>query len=530
MVNIMLRLTLPSKDGRGIIAYFSRLTCKATPMTIFNELKYNGILSAALLLGFCLPVLGGCAAGPDFKTPAAPTVASYGPEGMPKETVQANDEFGGIQRFLSGGDVPAAWWALYQSNPLNDLIAKAVVSNASLDAARAALRAADETAAASYGSFFPAISGSASVDRNKSRSSAESNSSGSPFTLYNTSVAVSYAPDIFGGARRATEARDAAAQAQRFELEAAYLTLTANVVTTAIQEASLREQIKATQEIIAAQEKQLAMMQTQLEVGAIAKPAYLSQLQTVAASKTALPPLEQQLAANRHLMSVLLGQFPSEGVPTSFTLANFKLPAELPLSLPSKLVEQRPDIRAARANLQAANAEVGIAMTAMLPQFPLTASYGIGASRLADMFSPGTALWGLGAGILQPIFQGGELLHNKRAKEALFDQAAAQYRATVLSAFQNVADSLKALESDAQSLAAQVDNERAAAQALEMTQQQFNAGAISHIALLQAQTAYQTAKIGLIKAKAARLADTAALFQSLGGGWWNRDKENGESL
>ncbi|HAX90993.1 MAG TPA: hypothetical protein DCY07_02130, partial [Rhodospirillaceae bacterium] len=425
-------------------------------MTIYNKLKYNGILSAALLLGFCLPVLGGCAAGPDFKTPEAPTVASYGPDGMPKETVQANDEFGGIQRFLSGGDVPAAWWTLYQSNPLNDLISKAVVSNASLDAARAALRAADETAAASYGSFFPAINGSASVDRN------ETASSNSPFTLYNTSVAVSYAPDIFGGARRTSEARGAVAQAQRFELEAAYLTLTANVATTAIQEASLREQIKATKEIIAAQEKQLEMMKTQLDVGAIAKPAYLSQLQTVAASKTALPPLEQQLAANRHLMSVLLGQFPSESAATSFTLANFKLPAELPLSLPSKLVEQRPDIRAARANLQAANAEIGIAMAAMLPQFPLTASYGVGASRLADLFSPGTALWGLGAGILQPIFQGGELLHNKRAKEALFDQAAAQYRATVLSAFQNVADSLKALESDAQALAAQVDNERAA--------------------------------------------------------------------
>ncbi|MFA6280116.1 MAG: efflux transporter outer membrane subunit [Bdellovibrionales bacterium] len=484
-------------------------------------MKFNTVFLSSWLLA-ALPLLGGCAVGPDFKTPEAPTVASYGENGMPKATAGAKTSLGGVQRFLAGGDVPAAWWTLFESAPLNDLITQAVKANPSLEAARASLRVAQETATASYGGFFPSLDGSASDNRKKT-------SAAGPYTLYNVGVSVSYTPDIFGVTRRTTEAADAAATAQRFELEAAYLTLTDNVVTTAVLEASLREQIKATQEIIAAQKKQLELTKAQLDAGAIAAPAYLAQAATVSASETALPPLEKQLAASRNLMAVLLGRFPSEGVGATFTLASFKLPSDLPLTLPSKLVEQRPDIRTARANLEAANAEIGIAMGAMLPQFPLTASYGVSAGEIASLFTPGTALWGLGAGLLQPLFKGGELLHKKRAKEAAFDAAAAQYRATVLAAFQNVADSLKALESDAASLKAQLAAEQASAQSLALTETQFKAGAINYVALLAAQSSYQTAKIALIKAKASRLSDTAALFQALGGGWWGRTAENGEA-
>ncbi len=472
--------------------------------------------ASVIALTFALTFVSGCAVGPDFKTPDAPQVQSYGPGAMPGKTESSATDLGGEQRFVPGGDVPAAWWTLFQSEPLNSLIAEAVKSNPSLDAARAALRAAEENASAANGSFWPAIDGNAGAQRSKARGTT------TPMSLYNTSVSVSYAPDVFGSTRRNVESLESKAEAQKFEVEATYLTLTSNVVTTAIQEAALREQIKATKDIIAAQKKQLELMKTQLDVGAIARPAYLSQASTVAATEATLPALEQQLAASRNLMAVLLGRFPSNEVTAQFDFGAIKLPQDLPVSLPSKLVEQRPDIRAAQANLQAANADIGVAMAAMLPQFSLTGSYGVGASSMSNMFSPTTAIWGLAAGIAQPIFHGGELLHKKRASEALFEQAAAQYRSVVLSSFEDVANSLKALEMDALALKSQVDAERAAAQALDLVQQQFKAGAVSYIDLLNAQTAYQQTKIALIKAKATRLSDTAALFQSLGGGWWQR--------
>lgn len=460
--------------------------------------------------------LAGCAAGPDFEKPQAPTVSSYGPEGMPSETVSAKTELGGLQRFESGKEVSATWWDLFQSAELNRLIEQAVKNNPSLEAARASLRAAEETATASGGAFFPSVSGSASDNRNKASGSEK------PFTVYNTSVAVSYAPDIFGATRRTVESAEAKAEAASFELEAAYLTLVSNVVSTTIKEASLRDQIAATKSIISAQKKQLDLTRQQLAAGSVSRAAVLSQEANLASSEATLPALENALAQNRHLMATLLGQFPSEDIGVSFTLSSLKLPENLPVSLPSQLVEQRPDIRASQALLRAANADIGIATAAMLPQFSLTGGFGVSAARMADMFSPTTAIWGLGASLLQPIFQGGELLHKKRAAVAAFDQAAAEYRATVLSAFEDVANSLKALETDAQALKSQLAAERAAAANLDLTTRQFNAGAISNIDLLTAQANYQKAKIALVQAKAARLADTAALFQALGGGWQKR--------
>ena len=487
------------------------LSCKETAMRRINAIRLQSVIAISLSVG----LLGGCAMGPNFVPPAAPSTVTYGADGLPIETASAKTELGGVQRFLPNGDVPAAWWTLYESAPLNHLIGVAVQSNPSLEAAQASLRAAEENAAAAGGSYFPSLDGSLTSQRTKSRT-------GSPFSLYNASVGVSYAPDVFGSTSRQVESLEALAEVQRFEVEAAYLTLTSNVVTTAIQEASLRDQITATKEIIAGQKKQLGMMRAQFDAGAISRQTVLAQSSLVSSSEAALPALEQQLASTRHLMSVLMGQFPSQGIAASFDLTSLKLPTDIPVTLPSKLVEQRPDIRAALANLHAANANIGVATAAMFPQITLSGSYGVSAGAIADLFSPGTAVWGLAAGLAQPLFQGGELLHKKRGKEALFDQAAAQYRSTVLSAFKDVADSLKALESDAQSLKAQSEAERAAAESLSLTTQQFNAGAINAIDLLSAQTSYQQAKIALIKAKAARLTDTAALFQALGGGWWNR--------
>ncbi len=472
------------------------------------------LTTTAFLLSSTL--LAGCAAGPDFTPPQPPHVSSYGPEGMPRETGSAKTELGGIQRFEPGKEISATWWDLFQSPELNHLIDRALKGNPSLEAAQAALRGAEETAKASGGAFFPSVSGSASDNRNKS------SGSGNPLTVYNTSVEISYAPDIFGATRRTVESAEAKAEAANFELEAVYLTLVSNVVSTAIKEASLRDQIAATKSIIAAQKKQLDLTRQQFAAGSVSRAAVLSQESNLASSEASLPALENSLAQARHMMSTLLGQFPSEDIGATFTLTNLKLPENIPVSLPSQLVKQRPDIRASEALLKAANADIGIAMAAMLPQFSLTGSYGVSAARVADMFSPTTAVWGLGASLLQPLFQGGELLHKKRASVAAFDQAAAEYRATVLEAFQDVADSLKALETDAQALKSQLAAERAAAANLELTTQQFNAGAISNIDLLTAQTSYQQAKIALVQAKAARLADTAALFQALGGGWQKR--------
>jgi len=494
----------------------ARAACRrALASRLAGRLKRTTI--AMLLAG-----LSACAVGPDFKTPDSPDVTAYGETSLPEQTVSAPKarETGVAQRFLLGGDISAAWWELLESPPLTAMIAQAVQSSPTLTAARAALRVARETARAGSADFFPSLDGGSSDNRQKITPDGE------PYTLYNASVSVTYAPDVFGAMRRTAESLDAAQETKQFELEAAYLALTANIVTTAIQAASLSDQISAQKAVITAQEKLLVLTKARLDAGATSQIAYLAQAQALESAKALLPPLESQKAAARHLLSTLQGRFPAKGGDTTFTLASFKLPQTLPVSLPSRLVEQRPDIRAARANLRAANAEIGIAMAAMLPQFPLTAGYGVSAIDSAALFGSGAGVWGLGAGILQPLFHGGQLLHKKRAKEAAFDQAAATYRGVVLAAFLDVANALKAIETDAQTLAAQSESDALAAQNLSVVEAQFKAGSVDHLALLSAQAARATSSVALIKAKAARLANTAALFQALGGGWWNRKDEN----
>lgn len=480
----------------------------------------SAMLAAALLLG-------GCAAGPDFEPPAAPDVQAFVPEGVPEKTAGAETEGGASQTFASGQDIPFEWWTLFHSEPLNKLVAKALEANPGLEAARASLREAEENVSAGKGSFFPSIDGSTSGTREKMSGVAMGNNIPA-YTIYNASVSVSYALDVFGGTRREVESLEALADVQRYELEAAYLTLTSNVVTAAIQEASLREQIAAIQDVIRAQEKQLELTKRQFSLGAVGKPAVLAQEATVAQTRATLPPTEKLLAQTRHLLAVLLGQFPGQELGLTLDLSTLTLPETLPLSLPSQLVEQRPDVKAATAQMHAASAAIGVATANMMPKFVLSGSYGINAGQLADMFSPGSAIWNIGGSLLQPLFRGGELLHKKRASEAAFEKTAAMYRRTVLSAFQNVADTLRALQTDADTLKAQQASERAAADNLKVSRDQFNAGATSYLSLLTAEQAYQAARVYLIQARAQRFADTAALFQALGGGWWNRPPEAGE--
>jgi NodT family efflux transporter outer membrane factor (OMF) lipoprotein len=469
-------------------------------------------------------LLAGCAVGPDFLRPSAPDVSGYERGRSPATTASANVAGGDAQRLVSGRDIPGEWWRLFRSQPLKTLIADALSHNYDLQAAQAALRVARENSAAGVGAFFPSVDAGFSSTRQK----VPADFFGEPadpsiFNVHTGQVSVSYTPDVFGLTRRTVESLDAQAEAQRFQLEATYLTLTSNIVVAAVQEASLRGQIAATQKIIKIVRDVLDLLKRQRELGQIAEADVATQEAALAQVEQTLPPLQRQLGQQRHLLTALSGRLPSEEPAEKFELAALHLPRDLPLSLPSKLVQQRPDIRAAEANLQSASAQIGVAIANRLPNITLTANDGSLAFRLAELFSPGTGFWALAGSIAQPIFRGGALMHKELAARAAYDQAAAQYRSTVITAFQNVADTLTALRTDADALQKAVVAERATARSLTIARQRLELGDINYLLLLNAQQAYQQALISLVQAQANRYADTAALFQALGGGWWNRE-------
>lgn len=470
--------------------------------------------------------LAGCAVGPDYRRPAPPAVASYTAEAPPVETAAAPGVGGAAQRFVSGGEIPVRWWELFRSEALDRWIREALANSPTLASAEATLRRAQEIRRARSGELLPSVDGTVSASHQKpsGASLGAPNTEMNPFTLYNASVDISYTLDLFGRTRRELEALRARVDYQGFQLEGACLTLTSNIVTAALQEASLRGQLQATRDILGTQEEQLTMIEKRFELGGIARTDVLSQRAALAQSRAILPPLEKRLAQTRHLLAVYAGRFPGDaaGLP-EFDLKEFRLPEELPVSLPSSLVRQRPDIRSAEELLHAASATVGVATANLYPQITLSARYGTEAARIDDLLRPGTAVWGIGAGLLQPIFHGGALEANRRAEVAGFDQAAAQYRETVLQAFRDVADVLRALEFDALTVKAQVEAEAAALDTLEIAKKQVRFGATSYLSLLDAQRQYHLARILLVQAQALRFADTAALFQALGGGWWNRE-------
>jgi NodT family efflux transporter outer membrane factor (OMF) lipoprotein len=474
-----------------------------------------------------LPVVfaAGCAVGPDFHVPAVPGSSSYSSGALPEQTASASVPGGAAQRFLPGAELPAQWWTLFRSEPLNRVIQEALKVSPTLEAANAALRQAQELVYAQRGFFYPTVQASFSPSRQRNAVGTLSPnlSSGEPtYNLYQSQVAVGFTPDVFGGNRRQVESLQASAQAQRFQLEAAHVTLTTNVVSTVIQEAALRAQIAATESIIDIQRTQQQLLQRQFNAGAIARTDLVAQEALLAQTLATLPSLQKQLAQQRHLLTALLGRLPSDEPMERFELAELELPQELPLGLPSKLVEQRPDVRAAEEQLHAASAQIGVATANMLPLTTITGAMGGVSTNLAQMFSAGNVFWSVGANVAQTLFAGGTLKHRKKAAEAAYDQAAAQYKATVITAFQNVADSLRALELDAEAMRAQVDAERAARQNLEFANKAVALGASSRLALLSAQQTYQQALLNGSQARANRYVDTVALFQALGGGWWNR--------
>ena len=346
------------------------------------------------------------------------------------------------------------------------------------------------------------------------------------FTLYNASVTISYTLDVWGGFRRQLESQNALVVYEEYRLEGAYLILTANIATAAFTEASLRKQIQTTREIVAFQREQLRLIESRYDAGAIAYSDVLAQRAQVAQSETLLPALEKNWTLTRHQLAVLVGKSPGATELPQFNLDTLSLPKELPVSLPSDLVRQRPDIRAAEAQLHSASAQIGVATANLFPRITLSGSYGFAANDPRLLFDARSIIWNFGAGLLQPLFRGGELTAKRRAAIAVYDQALAQYRLTVLQSFQNVADALRILEFNAQALKAQTTAFGAARDSLELARRQYEVGAVSYLFLLNAERQYAEAGVALAQAQAARFSDSAALFAALGGGWWNPDQGN----
>ncbi len=525
----------------------------------------------------CCVLVVGCAVGPNFREPALPATDRFTPTPLPAKTVSSPTPGGKAQYFAFNKNIPEQWWVLFHSTDLNNLINLGLANSPTLAAAKAALQQAQQNLQAEKGALWPSanldVSGqrihtnssalgassgtglggagagvgtgtgtatgtstststgigsrslsSSSTSNNSSNNSTSSSARPTSFTfsLYNVLVNVSYTLDVFGGIRRQIEGFGAQVDFERFEWEATYLTLTSNIVTNAITQASLQEQIETTQNLVREEESILHIMQMQLKLGAISRLNVLTQEALVAQTRASLPPLQKSLMQARDAMAVLIGVLPSQSRLPNFHLKKLHLPTKIPLTIPSYLVMQRPDVRAASALLHAASAQIGVATANMLPQITLNGSYGWTASSIGALFSSMSNVWSYGADIMQPLFEGGALIAKRRAAIAAYYQAAAQYRQTVLQAFQNVADVLYALEEDAKTLKAEAEAETAAQISLKLVRSQYKLGAVNYLSVWNAEFQYHQALILRIQAEAARYADTAALFQALGGGWWNR--------
>jgi NodT family efflux transporter outer membrane factor (OMF) lipoprotein len=488
----------------------------------------------------------GCAVGPNYHKPAAPANAAYAPAALPQDTAAANIAGGEAQHLVNERDLPFEWWQLFQSEALNRLVLQAFKANPTIAAAQASLSQAQELVYAQQGFYFPTVSAVYQAERHKIAGNLTNDQAPgvqgngenllaplqdpihSPHTaplyyqFHTAELTVGFVPDVFGSNYRQVESLAAQTDAQRFALEATYITLASNVVAAAIQEASVRAQLAATRQIIAADEKALQILRDQFRLGFAMRIDVAAQEAALAQARATLPPLQKQFEQTRDLIRALVGNLPNQDVPETFELEALRLPPELPLSLPAKVIEQRPDVRAAEAQLHAANAQVGVAVAAMLPQFSISGSLGGNATQIPWLFRTGGPFWNLYGNVSQPIFQGGTLLHRKRAAREALKQAAAQYQSTVIAAYQNIADTLHATISDADALAADVDAENAAKVSYDLTRRQMEVGYVNYLTLLNAQTAYQQALLLRVQAQATRFGDSVALFQALGGGWWNR--------
>jgi NodT family efflux transporter outer membrane factor (OMF) lipoprotein len=467
-----------------------------------------------------------CAVGPDFHVPAAPDTDRYTPEPPALHTSSTDAPTGQTQHFEPGRDIPQQWWALFRSPALNALVEQALKNNPSLQSAIATLRAAKESVYAQEGKYFPLAQYNFNPVREKNSSvispTLASTQPQNPFNLYTNQVFVTYTFDVWGLNRRSVESLKALADTQGFQVEAGYLTLTSSIALAAINEASLRGQIDATNQLISLNTKMLDIIRKQFETGYANRNDLALQEAALAQIKATLPPLRKALQQNRDLIAALAGAYPSQQPPETFKLDNLQLPTDLPVSLPSQLIEQRPDVRASEEQLHSASALIGVATANMLPSFTISANPGYQNTVLAGLLSPTNDFWILSGNATQTVFDGGTLLHTLRGAQGTYDAAAWSYRSTVVGAVQNVADALRAIQNDADALKAARDFERAAKISFDLAQQQMLSGYANILILLTAQQTYLQSTIQVVLARAARLSDTVALFQALGGGWWNR--------
>lgn len=481
----------------------------------------NRFTDLLCLIVFSL-LASGCSVGPDFVRPKPPALTQYTHERTPEQTQEAD---GQAQRFEMGAKIAEDWWRLFNSPELDTVVRKAIDENRSLQSAQAHLRQSQENLRAGYGVFFPHID--AGFDTTRQRFSAAQfgiPAQTSIFNLYTLSGTVTYAVDVFGGQRRAVENLTAQVEYQRQTARAASLTLVGNVVNTCIAGAAYRAQIEATEHIIAIQKEQLGITQHQAEAGTVPYSNVLAIRAQLAATETTLPPLRKSLDQALHLLTALVGQTPEQWAPPPFELANFTLPVELPVTLPSELTRRRPDILAAEAQLHSAGANVGIATAAMFPSLTLSGNYGQTGTDIATLFTPGANVWSLGANIAAPIFHGGTLWFQRRAAIEACQASLSDYQQAVAAAFQQVADSLRALELDAATLGAQSESLATAERTLKLVETNYRAGLANYLQVFSADTQYQQARLGFVQAQALRLQDTTALFVALGGGWWEPQK------
>jgi NodT family efflux transporter outer membrane factor (OMF) lipoprotein len=473
-------------------------------------------------------VVSGCTVGPDFRTPEAPTTTHYTAPG--ERSVPAADARTAVPRqiVVLGDKVTSDWWTLFRSPELDRLVKQSIADSPTLEGAKGRLAAAREAVTATTGALYPQIGVSASATRGKvTAASFGLHPDAVPlppnFNLFQIGPTVSYALDLFGGTRRQIEQAAALANVQHDALDAAYLALTGNVVIEAVDVATIRGQQKAVSDTLDIDRQNLSLVLRERQAGTVPDSDVVTAESQLATDETQLPGLDQQLSVARHALAVLLGRAPGVWSPPDFDLAALTLPSRLPISLPSELVHQRPDIQAAEARLHAASAQIGVATAQLYPSVTLSGAVGVAGLDAGHLFDPAGLVWSVAAGLTQPIFDGGTRLAERRAALALFKAAAADYRQTVLQAFGQVADILQALTHDADLLAAQQHALDLASEAVRLQRVNYANGGIGILALLDAQRQYQQARLGYVRAEAQRYQDTIQLFVAMGGGWWGAD-------
>lgn len=471
----------------------------------------QGAIAAAVV-----SLLAGCAVGPNFRRPAPPPVA-----GFRAASDAATQVAGPAMAYDSGARLDFDWWRAFHSDALDALIARAITNSPQVDAAQARLRAAQAQLRAGYGAFFPAVGISFDANRQKySPSRLGVSGTGSVFTLFTPSIGVSYALDLFGGNRRSVEGLRAQAEQQQQVTRGTYLTLAATVAATAVTRAQFHEQVTALTAIVAAEADQMQLAHTRVSAGTATYASELALDAQLEASRAALSQTRRQAQQADDLLAILIGDAPAAAHLPDLKLADLTLPGRLPLSLPSELVRQRPDILAAEAAAHAASANVGVATAALLPSVTLSAGAGSSANSFEQIFAKGTGVWSYGAAIAAPLFEGGTLLNKRVAAKAQAQAALADYRETVLKAFGQVADTLSAIDQDSDAESAQQRADVSARAAYRMVAANRSAGLASDADLQLAQAQAQQTRLALLSAQATRLQDCVALFAALGGGWW----------